>query len=180
MSDYALLHGSGGIDMWLPWLKQELEKQTTEIWMPTLPAEGESDLKLQLPFLLQSDKITPKTIIIGHSAACPLILSFLEKIDFTVEKVVLVAGYIKPLLGDTSDPILQDQYDWEKIKRAAKEFVFVVSDNDPWGCDDKMNRPVFDQLGGTFVVVHNGGHFGSHTWKAPLYEFPLLLKLIYS
>lgn len=178
MADYIVLHGSGGIDMWIPWLEKELKSKASDVWVPTLPDPGEPDLKKQLPFLLESNKIGPESTIIGHSASCPLILSLLENLDITVKKVVLVAGYNKPLINSVSDPILQDSYNWEKIKKAAKEFVFVVSDNDPWGCGEEMNRPIFEQVGGTFVIVHDGGHFGSNTFKKPLYEFPLLLGLI--
>lgn len=179
MSRYVLLHGSGGVDMWIPWLQKELEKKSEHVWVPLLPDPQIPNLQKQLPFLLQSGKLTSDTTIIGHSAACPLILSALEKIQKPIKKTILVSGYVKPLeKGSSPDPILQDTYDLEKIKSSSNEFVWVVSDNDPWGCGEEMNRPLFDSIGGTFVVVHNGGHFGSNTFKAPLYEFPLLLSLV--
>jgi predicted alpha/beta hydrolase family esterase len=181
MEKYILLHGSGnGPDMWLPWLKKELEKLGHAVWMPNLPDGENPDLKKQLPFLLDNPEVTPDCIIVGHSASCPLIFSLLENIEFKIKKAVLVAGYYKPLpkYPDANDPILKNEYDLEKIKNSCNDFLWVVSDNDPWGCGDEMGRPVFNQLGGTYVLVHDGGHFGSNSFKKPLYEFPLLLNLV--
>lgn len=175
---YVVIHGTGGIDMWIPWLQKELEKED-DVWVPSMPNPDKPSLNEQLPFLLDSRKITSDTTIIGHSAGCPLILSVLENLKAPVKKAVLVAGYIKPHKGGSDpDPILQEKYNWEKIKNSAKEFVFIVSDNDPWGCGEEMNRPAFERLGGTFIIVKDGGHFGSNTFKTPLYEFPLLLSLV--
>lgn len=163
--------------MWFPWLKTELEKTSQNVWLPILPDGQNPDLQKQLPFLLASGKINSDSVIICHSASCPLILSYLENIDFTVKQVILVAGWF-PLPGEPKEKIWQDSYDLPKIKSHSREFTFVVSDNDPWGCNDKLSKPYFDVLGGIMVIVKNGGHFGSNHFKAPLYEFPLLLKLI--
>lgn len=178
MTNYILLHGRGsGPDMWFPWLNTELLKTCLDVWMPILPDGENPDLQIQLPFLLQSGKINSDSIIICHSASCPLILSFLEKIDFAVKQVVFVAGWF-PLPNAPQEKIWQDKYDLPKIKPHSREFTFVVSDNDPWGCTEQLSKPYFDVLGGTLTIVKGAGHFGSNHFKAPLYEFPLLLKLI--
>lgn len=174
---FVILHGTGeGPDMWLPWLKTELEKLGHEVWMPTLPNPETPDWQAQSKFLLESDKLTPETTVIGHSAACPLIFSTLQQMDTSIKKAVLVAPDF-PQPGKEK-PIWQDKYDLAKIKQNCGEFVFIASDNDPWGANDKLARPYFDQVGGMLIVVKDGGHFGSNTYKQPMYEFPLLLKLI--
>lgn len=177
MNNYILLHGSGaGPDMWLPWLKKELEKIKSSVWMPILPDAENPDLKKQLPYLLSNGKFLPETVIVGHSAGCPLILSALEKITHPIKQAILVAGwYSHP--GEIQ-AIWQEKYDWKKIKSKCNNFVFLVSDNDPWGCTDQLSRPIFDKLGGTLIIIKSGGHFGSNTFKQPLYEFPFLLRLI--
>jgi hypothetical protein len=48
---------------------------------------------------------------------------------------------------------------------------FVNSPDDPYGCDDKPGRALFDRLGGT-QIVRNDGHFGDH--DQPYDTFPLL------
>lgn len=73
--------------------------------------------------------------------------------------------------------MIQDVYDWEKIKRNVRELYFINSVNDPWGCNDVEGRWMFDRLGGTLIINHEG-HMGSDTFKQPYKEFPLLLKLL--
>jgi hypothetical protein len=53
--------------------------------------------------------------------------------------------------------------------------VEVNSPDDPYGCDDKPGRALFDRLGGT-QIVRNDGHFGDH--DQPYDTFPLLDRLI--
>ncbi len=169
-----LLHGIGdGPDMWLPWLKTELEKLGHTVSMPTLPDSDNPDLSKQLPFL-ESGLVTPDTIVVGHSSACPLILSLAERSH--IKRAIFVAGYFS--MPGKTEAIWQEDYDFAAIKSNCSDFLFVVSDDDPWGCNDQLSRPYFDQLGGTFVVVKGGGHFGSNHFKKPLYELPLLLKLL--
>lgn len=81
------------------------------------------------------------------------------------------------LPGEEKDPVLQDSYDWKKIKANVKDIIFINSVNDPWGCDAAQGRFMFDNLGGT-QIVRNDGHFGSTTYNQPYPEFPLLKKLI--
>lgn len=175
---FVILHGTGaGPDMWQPWLKTELEKLGHEVWMPHMPDSENPDLTKQLPFLQESGEITPDCVMIAHSAGCPLVLSVLENIDFQINKAVLVAGYYYPTDEDTS-LIWQKKYDFAKIKNNAKDFIFIASDDDPWGCNDAHSRTYFEKLGGELLVVKGAGHFGSSTFKKPMYEFPLLLKLV--
>jgi len=53
------------------------------------------------------------------------------------QQAILIAGYSYRLPGEDKDPVLQDSYDWDKIKEHVKDIVFINSANDPWGCDDK-------------------------------------------
>lgn len=89
-----------------------------------------------------------------------------------------MAGFSESLKTIDKEPILQASYDWDKIQQHANEFVFINSDNDPWGCDDKAGRKLQEHLGGRLIICKGQGHFGSDTYKQPYKEFPLLLKLI--
>ena len=129
-----------------------------------------------------------ETLIIGHSSGCPLILSILENIDVKINKAVLVAGYARQLgkmensslkkLEKDAESILLEKYDWMKIKENAKDIIFINSDNDPWGCDDKEGLYMFRHLGGTLIIRHGEGHMGSDKFKQPYKQFPLLEKLL--
>lgn len=180
MKNAIILQGAGETteSFWLPWLKRELEKIGYEVWLPQFPDNNDPQLEKNLPFVLNNGKFTEETILVGHSAGCPLILSVLENIGIQVKQAILVAGFATPLPSkDAANKILQESYDWEKIKQHVKDIIFINSVNDPWGCDDKQGRLMLDQLGGT-LIINNDGHMGSDTFNQPYKEFPLLLKLI--
>jgi predicted alpha/beta hydrolase family esterase len=165
---------------WFPWIKQQLEARGDTVWAPDLPTAEWPDLSKWLPFILQNGKFDENTILIGHSAGCPLILSYLEQTDVVVKQVVMVAAFYQPL-GDVPEdepPILQRSYDWKKIKEHAREFVFISSDNDPFGCGDNVARQLLDNLGGVQIIAKDQGHFGSNDPAQEYLTFPLLLKQI--
>jgi len=175
-----LFHGTGctSDSYWFPYLKRELERESYKVWTPDLPNTDEADIKKWLPVALKGT-YTPQTVIVGHSAGSPLILSVLERIHTLIYKAVLVAGYAKQREGsEKPDAILQTTYNWKKIRKNVKEIFFVNSDNDPWKCDDKQGRYMFDRLGGIQIILHGEGHMGSDAFKQPYKKFPLLVKLI--
>lgn len=175
-----ILHGVGckSTSYWYPYIKKELEKKGYTVWLPQLPNTDKADLKEWLPFVLKNGKFDRDTVLIGHSAGNPLILSLLEKIKSKVKLVIMIAGFSEPLDPKKPEPILQNSYNWGKIGRHAKEFIFINSDNDPWKCDDRAGRVLFDHLGGTLIIRHGEGHMGSDTFKQPYKKFPLLIELI--
>ncbi len=180
MANVIILHGTGGSpsDFWFPWLKSQLESVGYEVWVPQLPDTEHPDLKNWLPYVLENGTIASDTILIGHSSGCPLILSLLQNISVRVAKAVLVAGFAYNLKPDVEEPILQKSYDWLSIKNHVGSLIMINSDNDPWGCNDKSGRYIFDNAGGTLIIRHGEGHMGSLTFNQPYREFPLLLELI--
>ncbi len=115
------------------------------------------------------------TILIGHSAGSPLVLSILEKINVVIDRAILVAGYTHT---DGNSKILQEKYNWEKIKKSVKDLIFINSDNDPWGCDHKQGLEMWGKLGGTIILREGEGHMGSDSFKQPYTKFPLLEKIL--
>ena len=153
-----------------------------------MPDPEAPNLKTQLPFVLKNANFNKETIIIGHSSGCPLILSVLENINVKIKKAVLVAGYARRLgkmkesglkkLEQDAEPILQEKYNWEKIRQNVEDIIFINSDNDPWGCNDKEGYYMFKKLGGKLIILHGEGHMGSDKFNQPYKEFPLLEKLL--
>jgi uncharacterized protein len=190
MKNAILLHGSSSTpkSFWLPSIEKFLEKKGYIVWAPQLPKPESPDLKIQLPFVLKNVDFDKETIIIGHSAGCPLILSILENIDVKIKKAILVAGYARRLnkmkekslkkLEEQAEPILQKKYNWKKIKNSVEKIIFINSDNDPWGCNDKEGEYMFKHLGGELIIQHGEGHMGSEKFKQPYKEFLLLEKLL--
>ncbi len=182
MSNVSLFHGTGSSpnDFWIPWLKKELEQGSHKVWAPQLPNADTPRLKEWLPFCLSNRDFfdIEDSILVGHSAGCPLILSLLERIEVKVKKVILVAGFAQPLNSNDPEEILPATFNWGKIRSFADSFVIINSDNDPWGCDDGAGKYIFDHVGGTLIVRHGEGHMGSKKFNQPYREFPLLLELI--
>ena len=145
--------------------------------MPQLPDTDKPNVKKWQPFVLENGNFNNETILIGHSAGAPLILSVLENINIKINKAILVAGFSKPL-GKTREPILQAKYNWNEIKNKANNIIFINSDNDPWGCNDVQGRYMFDNLGGTLILLHGEGHMGSDKYRQPYKKFPLLKQLL--
>lgn len=178
MKNASIFHGHGSTSQsyWHPWLKNKLKKSGYTVWLPDLPGTNAPTIEKWLPFALYNGKYNSDTVLIGHSCGVPLVLSILENIDTKIEKAILIAGFSTPL-DEKPDPILQKNYDWEKIKKHCREFILINSDNDPWGCDDKQGKVLADNLGGKLIVRHDG-HMGSTTYNQPYEKFPLLLELI--
>jgi len=180
MKNACIFHGSGSSPehFWFPYVKKELEKIGYSVWVPQLPDANNPNLETQLPFVLNWE-YDNDTVLIGHSAGCPLILSLLENINTKIKMIILVGGFIDCDIN-VPKPILQDKYDWEKIKNNCEKFIFINSDNDPWGCDDKQGRKMFDNLGGELIIRHGEGHMGSESFNQPYKEFPLIVNLVKS
>lgn len=175
MKNAILFHGTGCTpnSYWFPKTKAFLENLGYEMWVPQLPDANTPDIEKWLPEAMKGT-YTSETVLIGHSAGSPLVLSILEQINTQIHKAILVAGY----LNDPKSKILQKEYDWDKIKHNAKDIILINSDNDPWGCDDEQGLALWKHLGGTLILREGEGHMGSDSFQQPYTNFPLLEKLL--
>ncbi len=163
---------------WYPWLKDQLEQRGYKVWAPLLPNSSSPHIEEWLGVALENGEYNEETVLVGHSAGCPLILSVLENIDVKVKQAVMVAAFFEQLGPDEKEPILQESYDWEKIATHVAAPFVINSDNDPWGCDVAAGLKLIDKIGGTLIVPHGEGHMGSTSFNQPYKEFPLLTRLI--
>ena len=161
---------------WYKWLGKELENDGYNVEIPYNPTINKEPIDTFLPKVLRQHTFDKDTLLVGHSAGGPLILSILEHIDVQIVKAILVAGYCTHPDDQMEDPVLQESYNWEKIKQNIREIVFINSVNDPWNCNDTQGQMMFDHLGGT-QIVRNDGHFGSVPKGQEYNEFPLLKTL---
>lgn len=178
MKNAIILHGTGDSPKlyWFPYLVENLKKEWISCLGPTITERQKPNLEDWLSFVLKNAKFNKDTILIGHSAGSQLILSILENINMKINKAVLVSGYAEPL------PIKEGykksgKFNWFKIRKHAKNLFYINSDNDPWECDDKQGRIMFDKLGGALIILHEG-HMDSTTYKQPYKKFPLLVNLL--
>ncbi|OIO45093.1 MAG: hypothetical protein AUJ41_00845 [Candidatus Pacebacteria bacterium CG1_02_43_31] len=179
MKNALILHGTGcnPNSFWHPSIKKFLENKGYEVKVPKLPDTDTPDLKKWLPVALDFD-FNEETILIGHSAGTPLMLSVLENINITIHKAIFVASYSRMKEEDDNLLILQEKYNWKKIKGNAKDIIFINSSDDPWGCDTEEGLDLFKHLGGTLIIREGEGHMGSDRFNQPYTKFPLLEKLL--
>ncbi|MDE1900274.1 MAG: alpha/beta hydrolase [Alphaproteobacteria bacterium] len=176
MKNALLLHGLQGNpdNFWFAWLRTQLEAQGFAVAAPQLPNPDEPNLEIWTRFVLNNLSLDAETLIVGHSAGCPLALSLLNRIDAPVRRAVLVAGFIRLKEMEDDNVMLMKNPDWEKIRRNGREFFFFNSDNDPWGCNHHQGEALREKLGGTLIVQSGEGHFGSKIFDQPYDRFPLL------
>lgn len=179
MKNAIIFHGTDDHpdNHWYDWLKSELLKAGYRVEVPYNPQINKIPVAEFLPQVLKQHTFDKDTLLVGHSAGGPLILSILENIDVNIAQAILVASYSTHPDEQMEDPILQETYQWEKIKANVSDITFINSVNDPWNCTDEQGRLMFDKLGGT-LIIKNEGHFGSDFWKQKYTEFPLLRALI--
>jgi predicted alpha/beta hydrolase family esterase len=85
-----LLHGTGGSDndyFWFEDTKVFLESKGYSVWWPLLPNTEKPNLENTRNYIEENMPVIDKeTIIIGHSSACPVILTFLQNVKVHVKQ----------------------------------------------------------------------------------------------
>jgi serine hydrolase len=177
MKKAIIFHGTGGDPgyCWYPWLGERLEERGYAVELPHYPDLNVEPIDTFLPRILASHVIDDTTLLVGHSGGAALLLALLEHTDVRVAQAILVAGYSTPPTT-AEEPVLQETYDWQRIKANAADLYFINSLHDPYGCDAEQGRRMFEQLGGT-QIIRNEGHFGDVDDPQPTFE--LLDRLIY-
>jgi predicted alpha/beta hydrolase family esterase len=176
MKHAILFHGLFGSpdNFWFVWLRAQLEEQGYKVTAPQLPDADKPDLEVWTRYAFDNLKFGSDTILVGHSAGCPLILSILNKLSQPIHRAILVAGFIRLKEMEDDNVMLLKNPDWDKIKSNGREFFFFNSDNDPWGCDQHQGEGLRQHLGGTLIVRTGEGHFGSKVFEQPYDTFPML------
>ncbi|WP_433460910.1 RBBP9/YdeN family alpha/beta hydrolase [Micromonospora sp. CA-248212] len=171
-----IFHGTGGNPdvVWYRWLARRLEARGYAVEVPHLPGVNVEPIATFLSTVLAGHHFDEETVLVGHSGGAALLLALLEHVEVTVAQAILVAGYCtRPNTSD--EPVLQERYDWAAIRSHVRDIYFVNSREDPYGCDDRQGRAMFERLGGT-QIVRDDGHFGDYDQS---YErFELLDRLI--
>lgn len=182
MKNALILHGTGdnSKENWFPWLKSELENQGYKVYVPDLPNANKPLISRYNQFIFPQWQFDSESILIGHSSGAVAILGMLQELpkNIVVKKAILVAGFKDDLNFDpVKEMFAEYSFDWDKIKKHAREFIFIHSDNDPY-IDLKQGEFLKEKLGGELVVLPGQGHFSISTVGEKYREFPELLKYI--
>jgi len=164
MKNALILHGtdSDSSANWFPWLKAELEKLGYKVWVPDLPHAEKPNIERYNKFLLSNNDwaFDSESVIIGHSSGAIEILGLLQALpENTVLNMCILVGSFKDDLGwDSLKELFLKPFDFEKIKKHAKQFVFIHSDNDPY-CPLEHAEYLSQKLNGKLILVKGQGHF---------------------
>jgi predicted alpha/beta hydrolase family esterase len=171
-----ILHGTGGHPsyLWYPWLAARLEARGYAVEAPHYPDLNVEPIATFLPRVLADQRFDEATVLVGHSGGAALLLAVLERIETRVAQAFLVAGYSTPP-NTSAEPVLQESYDWERIRAHVADLYVVNSLRDPYGCDAEQGRRILERAGGT-QIVRDEGHFGDVDDPHPTFE--LLDRLI--
>lgn len=159
-----IFHGTAGYpeENWFPWLKEQLKAKGLEVFVPKFPTpEGQSYLAWLEVLRPMMDKINSETILIGHSLGGIFTLKLLEQLIQPVKLAVLVGtpigeGWVKNFEQDKA--FAGFDFNWNKIKQNAKNFIIYHSDNDPYvGLENGQN--LAKHLGVELSFIPNAGHF---------------------
>jgi hypothetical protein len=173
MKNALILHGtdSNSSDNWFPWLKTELEKLGYKVWVPNLPHAEKPNIERYNKFIFSNKdwEFNKESIIVGHSSGAVEVLGLLgalpEKI--TVNKCFLVGSFMNDLGWDSLKELFLKPFDFEKIKKKAKEFIFIHSDDDPY-CPLDHAKYLAEKLAGKLIIKNNQGHFSGKDVKVPV------------
>jgi len=175
---FFIIHGAYGNpkENWLPWLKQELEKQGHEVIIPQFPTPEDQSLdNWRKVFSEYNHLVDKETAFIGHSLGPSFILDILE--SHPAKGAIFVAGFAE-LLGNEFDEVnhtfVKRSFDWDKIRGNCESFIVINSDNDPYVALEK-GKNLAQKLSTSMIVLSNAGHINA---EAGYKEFPFLLSLI--
>lgn len=181
MKNALILHGTGNNskDNWFPWLKKELQDKGYEVWVPDLPQANNPNLERYNKFIFSNWEFDSESILIGHSSGAFAIMGILEELpdDVVVKKAIMVAGFKNDLGLRSINELFLKPLDYKKIKKRAKEFILIHSDNDPY-VDLEHGRVLKEWLGGKLLIMRGQKHFSTSTYGEKYREFPELLKYI--
>lgn len=175
----VILHGTSDSHKgnWFPWLKEELEKLGYEVWVPDLPNAKNPNLKIYNEYLLGSGWDFQDNLIIGHSSGAVAVMALLQALpESTKINTAILAGIYKGDLGREDLKGTNIDFNYDKIKQKANQFIFVHSDDDPI-CPISDAQWIAEQVNGDMQIMHGLKHLNVGLVPS-MSEFPELLELI--
>ena len=175
-----ILHGTGNDHNgnWFPWLKSKLEQLGIETWVPDLPMANHPNVDRYTNFLLSGEFDFNDSLVIGHSSGAVEVLDLLQNLPAgtKVNTAIMVAIF----KGDLGWEDLKDldglEFDYDKIKQAARQHIVIHSDDDPH-CPIEGAREIARGIKAEMIEMHDMKHFSVHT-DPRFTKFPELLEII--
>lgn len=180
MSTIFLFHGLGGSPegIWIPWLKDQLERDGHTVIVPAFPHADYPILSEWLNHFRQYESfIDDQTVMIGHSLGGAFSLRLMEKMEQTIHAAFLVAS-VSGVMGNDLDSLVktftEPPYDWKAIRQHCRHFAVIHSDNDPYIPLSQAEK-LSSELRTTVQLLQGQGHLSIDVGYT---TFPLLLEMI--
>lgn len=161
---------------WIPWLKNELLKNSIECLVPQLPTPQNQNYKTWCD-VLNRYNISKDDIIVAWSTGAIFSVRYLYEHNIHVNKLILISGF-NNYIGNVHyvDEINKTFFmkDESMATKIADEIICFKSDDDPFISQIALNS-FAKNLGAKIVNISKGGHFNS---KAGYDEFKELYNEI--
>lgn len=183
MKNALILHGTDATskDNWFEWLRLELEKRGWHAWVPDLPKADKPSVQRYCDYLFRATKwdFNSESILIGHSSGAVAILGILQNLPegVTVDTCYLVGAFKDDLGWDSLGELFAAPFDFGKIKKRARRFVFIHSNDDPH-CPLDGAQYLAKMVGGELLVQKGQKHFSVGTYGEAYRKFPFLLEVV--
>ncbi|MEV7524536.1 alpha/beta fold hydrolase [Streptomyces sp. NPDC091371] len=186
MSRIVIAHGFGmsSGEHWYGSVVRELAGEGHEVRVPDFPEPFAPDAEAWLKGLRAETEGAPasETVLVGHSLGGVNVLRLLQEHDTEAEGafagVVFVASMNAEVGYDALAPFFSPEFDWAKIRGAARGFRVLHAADDPV-TGERTSEHVMrfvTELGATARVTASGGHFPSTGVNLP--ELPDAVRLI--
>ncbi|MCX5196660.1 alpha/beta hydrolase [Streptomyces sp. NBC_00249] len=171
MSRIVIAHGYGMApsEHWYPSVAEEFSGEGHEVRVPAFSESAAPDAGVWLKELaVQTEGASAGgTVLVGHSLGGVNVLRLLQRHDTAAEGafagVVFVASMSGEVGYDALAPFFSPEFDWARIRGAAREFRVLHAADDPVTgvrTPEHIMRFV-RELGATATVTASGGHFPS-------------------
>ena len=159
---------------WFPWVQHRLlleDVLTQTLEMPTPYAPVYSDWER----LLGIFPIDKSYSLVGHSLGGGFLLRYLSEHKFSIDKLVLVAPWLDPIVGKTGD-FFAFEHDPELLSRIGSLHVLYSTDDHASGIAESVEiiKGWYPKL--IYHEFTDKGHFRKKEMNS--IEFPELLEII--
>ena len=160
-----IVHGWGGSPQgnWFPWLRAELEKLGHQVVIPAMPNADHPQQSAWLTHLTTTVGMPNENVyLVGHSLGVTAILRYLASLPASAKigGAILVAGFSEPIGQPALNSFFTTPLDYGKISKAAKSFVAIHSDHDPY-VPITQGELLREKIGAQLVVMKNAGHLNA-------------------
>lgn len=186
MKKVLILHGWwwDNQENWFPWLKNELELDWFQVFVPVLPNTDNPNLREQLDYISDYyNKVWNIDYMVWHSLGCKLALHLIEKFKITNISCILVAPTYRWLTDELWKEVYWSAYDNLneyinkdlEYKNLWNKYTIFLSDNDPYINVENAKNYYSNLENVSFIDFHNMWHFNEWAW---IYKLPDLLNCI--